>query len=132
MQPANARKNTSPEFKRREALLFALNGLGAVALPVVAIAASGAARSTGQDFQKMAVAPKTPAEHRDLARHYRTLAAERRAESRHYQGLAAAYRQGYSGELARGMEQAAAHSRDFAEALERLAEAHEGYAGARG
>lgn len=79
--------------------------------------------------------PKTPADHRALAKHYRAMAVDHEAEAKTFEALGAAYDKGLPGvgvgpahELARAARHAAEHSRDFAEAASDLAEVHEGIA----
>lgn len=87
------------------------------------------------EYKKLAPAPKSAADHRMLAKHYRALAAQHLAESKELDAIGATYAKGlpnmeaaWSRDLSRGVKHAAEHSRDFAEALDHLAEAHEGYA----
>ena len=87
------------------------------------------------DYKKLASAPKTADDHRALASRYRNIAVEREKDAKAFEALAAQYQIGLPGvtegqahELARAVRHAAEHSRDFAEALDDLAEVHEGIA----
>ena len=106
--------------------LLGLNGVAA---------AGEAGRLSDADYHKLAAAPKSPADHRALAKHYRAVAAEHEAEAKNLDTLAATYAKGLPGvteghahELARTMKHSAEHSRDFAEALRDVAEVHDGIA----
>lgn len=87
------------------------------------------------DYRKLAATPKTADDHRALARCYRAIALENENQAKTFVALAAQYQKGLPAvaedqvfELARALRHAAEHSRDFAEALNDLAEVHEGIA----
>ena len=86
-------------------------------------------------FRRIALEPKTKADHVALGKHYRALLAEHNSEAKFYEQVGANYAKGVaqlSGgqarDMARAVKHVAEHSRDFAEAIEHLAETHEGYA----
>ncbi len=86
-------------------------------------------------FRRVALEPKTKADHIALAKHYRALLAEHNSEAKFYDQVAANYAKGVaqlgpgqSRDFARAARHVAEHSRDFGEALEHLIETHEGYA----
>jgi len=109
---------------------------------VAGLTASASAAFAGEpgklseaDYQKLAAAPKTAADHRTLAKHYRAVAAEHENEAKGFDTLAATYgkglpaaTEGHAHELGRTVKHAAEHSRDFAEALRDIADVHEGIA----
>jgi hypothetical protein len=107
---------------------------GVSALGTAAMAATSG-KLTEAEYQKLSAAPKTPADHRALAKYYRAAAADHDAEAKAYEALAATYAKGLPGateghahELSRTIKHAAEHSRDFAEALRDIADVHDGIA----
>jgi hypothetical protein len=117
------------EASRREAIGIMASLFGTAAW------AAGSATLTDPEFKKLAAAPKTADDHRALASRYRTIAGEHEKEAKAFETLAAQYQKGLPGvteghahELARAVRHAAEHSRDFAEALNDVAEVHEGIA----
>lgn len=87
------------------------------------------------EYSKLAAAPKSPADHRRLAKHYPAIAREQEAQANVLNALATKYKTGLPGvtdgqahELSRTVQHAAEHARDFAEALNDIAEVHEGIA----
>jgi hypothetical protein len=100
-----------------------------------ATSAADTGRLSDAEFNKLAGAAKTPADHRTLAKHYRAVAAEHEAEAKTFEGLAAIYAKGAPGvspgqahELSRALRHVAEHSRDFSEAVTDVADVHEGIA----
>jgi hypothetical protein len=90
---------------------------------------------TAADYKKLSNAPKTPADHRSLAKHYRAIASQHEAEAKAFEALATQYAKGVPGaadsharELARAAKHVGGHTRDFIEALVEMAEVHEGIA----
>jgi len=113
-------------------ILPAIFGLASLTLPAMA-ADNG--KLSAAEFNAIASAPMTPADHVALAKHYRAWAAEDEAEAKMFEAFAVGYMEGVpqaSPTQARSMAMAARHyaehARDSAEALIYLAEVHEGFA----
>ena len=125
---------TETRANRREVIGVALAG-GLAALGGTTAFAAEPGVLSDAEFKKLAAAPKTAADHRALAKHYRAMEAAHQAEAKMYDGLAVQYAKGVpvastgqAHELGRAMKHAAEHSRDFAEAMGDVAEVHEGIA----
>jgi hypothetical protein len=108
---------------------------GGVGLLGVTASTADTGKLSDAEYKKLAAMPKTTADHRTLAKHYRAIVAEHEAEAKAFDALVAPYGKGLPGvansharELARAAKHAAGHTRDFTEALTELAEVHEGIA----
>lgn len=110
--------------------------MGAILSASIFGATARAAESPSDaEYNELAAAPKSPADHRKLAKHYRAIATNRETEAKALDALATRYKSGLPGvtdgqayELSRALRHAAEHARDFAEALDDIAEVHEGIA----
>lgn len=116
----------STDANRREAMRIIV-GLGGTT------AWAGGVNDAEQ--RKPAKAAATADDHRALASRYRSMLIEHEEAAAAFEDLAARYQRGLPGvtdghahELARAAHHAAGHARDFAEALDDLAEVHEGIA----
>lgn len=118
---------------RRQAMGTLLAG-GLATLGMTVFAADPGKLSDA-DYKKLSTAPKTAADHRALAKHYRAIVAEHEGEAKAFEALITQYNKGLPGvaesharELARAAKHAAGHTRDSMEALVEIAEVHEGIA----
>jgi hypothetical protein len=87
------------------------------------------------EVKKLALTPRSPADFRKLAEHFRVLKAEAEAEAALYEAVAKGYRKGIAAagdsqarDGARALEHVAEHARDTAEALDHLVETYDGLA----
>lgn len=119
---------------RRTAMETLMIAAGASVLSLPLMAANPGELSEAE-YKKLANAPKTAADHKALAKHYRAVAANHEAEAKMFDSLSAIYAKGVpvatpgsAHELAHAAKHAAEHARDFAEAASDLAEIHEGIA----
>ena len=104
----------------------------AIGLGLFLIGTASAQTLPDAELRKLATSAKTAADHKRLAAHYRSHAAEHEADARLHDELVAAFRRNKADDdawdLARDAAHYADHSREAAEALRELATLHEAMA----